>query len=43
MEILPIARRNVLKAGAAIVSTWTGPLTIVQSAASESVGSLEAR
>jgi enoyl-CoA hydratase len=35
---LPVARRNVLKAGAAMVSAWTGPLTIAQAAESESVG-----
>jgi enoyl-CoA hydratase len=35
---LPLARRNLLKAGAAIVSTWTGPLILAHSAESESVG-----
>jgi enoyl-CoA hydratase len=35
---LPVARRNVLKAGAAMVSTWTRPLPIAQSAERESVG-----
>jgi hypothetical protein len=35
---LPVARRIVLKAGAAIVSTWTGPFTMAQSAESEGVG-----
>jgi enoyl-CoA hydratase len=34
---LPIARRNVLKAGAAMVSTWTAPLAMAQSE-SESAG-----
>jgi enoyl-CoA hydratase len=34
---LPIARRNVLKAGAAIVSAWTGQLVVAQAADSESV------
>jgi enoyl-CoA hydratase len=34
---LPIARRNVLKAGAAMVS-WTGPLTLAQAAESGSAG-----
>jgi enoyl-CoA hydratase len=34
---LPVARRNVLKAGAAMVSAWTGPLTIAQAAEGESV------
>jgi enoyl-CoA hydratase len=35
---LPVARRNVLKAGAALVSTWIGPLTLAQSAEGESIG-----
>jgi enoyl-CoA hydratase len=35
---LPVARRNVLKAGAAMVSTWTGPLPMAQSAENESAG-----
>jgi enoyl-CoA hydratase/carnithine racemase len=35
---LPLARRNFLKAAAGIVSTWTGPLTLAQSAENESVG-----
>jgi enoyl-CoA hydratase/carnithine racemase len=35
---LPVARRIVLKAGAAIASTWTGPFTMAQSAEGESVG-----
>ena len=34
---MPVARRNVLKAGAAMVSAWTGPLTIAQAGESESV------
>ena len=33
---MPVARRNVLKAGAAIVSTWTGVLTHAQAAENES-------
>jgi hypothetical protein len=35
---LPVARRTVLKAGAAFVSTWIGPPTLAQSADGESVG-----
>ena len=35
---MPVARRNVLKAGAAMVSTWAGPLAMAQSAENESVG-----
>jgi enoyl-CoA hydratase len=35
---LPVARRNVLKAGATMVSTWTGPLPMAQSAENESAG-----
>jgi enoyl-CoA hydratase len=35
---LPVARRNVLKAGAAFVSTWIGRATLAQSAESESAG-----
>ena len=38
---MPVARRNVLKAGAAFVSTWIGPLTLAQSAEGESVGAPE--
>jgi enoyl-CoA hydratase len=35
---LPIARRNVLKAGAAMVSTWAGPPVLAQGAESASAG-----
>jgi enoyl-CoA hydratase len=35
---LPVARRNVLKAGAAMVSAWTGPPVLAQAAESESAG-----
>jgi enoyl-CoA hydratase len=38
---LPVARRNVLKAGAAFVSTWIGPPTLAQSAEGESVGAAQ--
>ena len=31
-QALPIARHNVLKAGAVMVSTWAGPLTVAQAA-----------
>jgi enoyl-CoA hydratase len=39
---LPVARRNVLKAGAAMVSTWAGPLTVAQAAESASAGAPQA-
>ena len=35
---MPVARRNVLKAGVAMVSTWTGPLPMARSAENESAG-----
>jgi enoyl-CoA hydratase/carnithine racemase len=35
---LIVARRNVLRAGAAMVSAWTGPLTIAQAAESANAG-----
>jgi enoyl-CoA hydratase len=35
---VPVARRTVLKVGAAFVSTWIGPPTLAQSAEGESVG-----
>jgi enoyl-CoA hydratase len=34
---MPVARRNVLKAGAAMVSAWTGPPVLAQAAETESV------
>jgi enoyl-CoA hydratase len=39
---LPIARRNVLKAGAAMVSTWAGPLTVAQAEEGASTGAPQA-
>jgi enoyl-CoA hydratase len=35
---LPVARRNVLKADAAMVSAWTGPPVLAQATESESAG-----
>jgi enoyl-CoA hydratase len=34
---MPVARRNVLKAGAAMVSAWTGPPVLAQAAETEGV------
>jgi enoyl-CoA hydratase/carnithine racemase len=39
---VPIARRNVLKAGAALVSTWTGSRALAQTAENESAGAPQA-
>ena len=43
IEVLPVARRNVPKAGAAMISTWTGPLSIAQSAEARASARLKGR